>query len=41
MPIGREEKTFMLSLKRLPILQGSEKIPEMHEPAGLHAAEYA
>ena len=41
MPIGHEEKTFMLNLKRLPILQGTEQVAQMHKPARLHAAEYA
>ena len=38
-PIRHKEKTFVLVLQRFPIIQRAQQIPQMEEPAGLHAAD--
>ena len=40
MPIGDKEVTFMFGLKLLPILERAKVIAQMHEAAGLHAAQH-
>ncbi len=40
-PVRHEEVTLILILQRFPVLQGTKIISEMHEAAGLHAAQHA